>query len=103
MEAYGAVGNIMKSPNLHNNELKNKIASKVKKIEKAKKDKPHLLAQTIYLGTIGVIFILPVIVGAYLGVWLDNKFKGFSYSWTISLIFLGIIIGAVNVYYFIKE
>lgn len=92
----------MKSPNLQN-ELKTKVEKKIKKIEKAKKERPHLLAQTVYLGTIGIIFILPMIIGAYLGVWLDDKFRGFSYSWTISLIFLGIIIGAVNVYLFIKE
>jgi ATP synthase protein I len=92
----------MKSPNLPN-KLKTKVETKIKKIEKAKKERPHLLAQTIYLGTIGIIFILPVIIGAYLGVWLDDKFRGFSYSWTISLIFLGIIVGAVNVYLFVKE
>jgi len=84
-------------------DLKESLQSSISKLEQAKKDKKTILSQTIYLGTIGVMFILPIIFGAYLGVWLDNKLKGFSFSWTISLIFIGILIGAINVYLFIKE
>jgi ATP synthase protein I len=62
-----------------------------------------LLAQTIYLGTLGFVFILPIIAGAYLGIWLDNKLKGFSIVWTINLILVGVIVGAVNVYLLIKD
>lgn len=87
----------------HHQKLRKKILSSAKKFDKAKKERPTILAQMAYLGTIGVIFILPVIIGAYLGVWLDNKLKGFSVSWTVSLIFLGVIIGAVNVYLFIRK
>jgi ATP synthase protein I len=83
--------------------LRAKVRSSAKKFDKAKKERRTLLAQMAYLGTVGVIFILPVIIGAYLGVWLDNKLRGFSVSWTISLILLGVIIGAINVYLFIKE
>ncbi|QLZ68016.1 F0F1 ATP synthase subunit [Legionella sp. PC1000] len=75
----------------------------VSKINKAKKEKSTVLAQTIYLGTLGFVFILPIIAGAYLGVWLDSKLKGFSISWTINLIIIGVIVGAVNVYLLIKE
>ncbi|HGE4996108.1 TPA: AtpZ/AtpI family protein, partial [Legionella pneumophila] len=73
------------------------------KINKAKKGKSTLLAQTVYLGTLGFVFVLPIIAGAYLGVWLDEKIKGYSMSWTINLILLGVIIGAINVYLLIKD
>lgn len=86
-----------------NKELIKSIKDNIKKIEEAKKEQKTILAQTIYLGTVGIIFIFPTIVGAYLGVWLDNTLKGFSFSWTVSLIFLGIFVGAVNVYLFIKD
>lgn len=79
------------------------LRSDIKKIEKAKKDKSKIFAQTAFLGTIGLLFILPIVFGGYVGIWLDNKLKGFSISWTITLIFLGVIIGAINVYFFIKE
>lgn len=88
----------------NHDKLKKSVATDVEKIKKAKKEKLTLLAQTVYLGTLGFIFILPVIIGAYLGVWLDNKLaRYFSISWTISLICLGVIFGAINVYLFIRN
>lgn len=62
-----------------------------------------LLVQTIYLGTLGFVFIWPIILGTYLGVWLDGKLKEFSVAWMLNLIILGVIVGAVNVYLMIKE
>lgn len=93
----------MKS-NKEGDDLKKSVQISVKKIERAKKNRTTVLAQTIYLGTVGIIFILPVVIGAYLGVWLDNKLTGyFSISWTVSLIIVGVCVGAINVYLFIKE
>ena len=83
--------------------LKQKVADDVQRMEKAEQNKKTILAQTAYLGTVGVVFILPVIVGAYLGVWLDGRLNIFSFSWTISLIFLGVVIGAVNIYLLIRD
>jgi len=72
-------------------------------MKQAEKDRPTLLGQTIYTGTLGLMFVLPVIGGAYLGRWLDAMASGYSIRWTISLILLGVFIGMFNVYYFIKE
>jgi ATP synthase protein I len=44
-----------------------------------------------------------VIGGAYLGQWLDSLAAGYSTRWTLSLILLGIFVGALNVYLFIRE
>ncbi|AAU27138.1 TPA: AtpZ/AtpI family protein [Legionella pneumophila] len=86
-----------------NKELEQQVKRNVRKINEAKKGKSTLLAQTVYLGTLGFVFVLPIIAGAYLGVWLDEKIKGYSISWTINLILLGVIIGAINVYLLIKD
>jgi ATP synthase protein I len=83
--------------------LEKQVKLNVSTINKAKKEKSTLLAQTVYLGTLGFVFILPIILGAYLGVWLDGKLKGYSIAWTLNLIILGVIVGAVNVYLLIKE
>lgn len=85
------------------NTLKEEVKKSANKIEQAEKDKPSIIAQTAFLGTLGFIFILPVVLGAYIGLWLDNKFKGYSISWSITLILLGVFVGAVNVYLFMKE
>ena len=41
--------------------------------------------------------------GAYLGHWLDGLVEGYSVRWTVSLILLGVFIGGLNVYLFIRE
>lgn len=70
---------------------------------KAERERPTLLGQTVFLGTLGLLFVLPVVGGAYLGVWLDGLASGYSTRWTISLILVGVFVGAMNVYLFIRE
>jgi ATP synthase protein I len=84
-------------------ELRQRIERQAKRMRKAKKEQPTLLGQTIYIGTLGLLFMLPVVGGAYLGHWLDDLCAGYSMRWTLSLIVIGIVIGAVNVYLFTKE
>jgi len=72
-------------------------------MQKAERDRPTLIGQTVYVGTLGLLFVLPVIGGAYLGQWLDSLATEYSTRWTLSLILLGIIVGALNVYLFIRE
>lgn len=72
-------------------------------MRKAESDQPALLRQVAYIGTLGLLLILPAIGGAYLGRWLDSRTLGFSTSWTISLIIVGLFVGAFNVYLLLKE
>lgn len=70
---------------------------------KFERTQKSFLAQTAYAGMLGLLFILPVVGGAYLGRWIDSSLKGYSLSWTVNLILIGIAIGAYNVYAFIRE
>ena len=72
-------------------------------MQKAERDRSTLLSQTVYLGSLGLVFVLPLVGGAYLGQWLDGLAEGYSVRWTVSLILLGIFVGAMNVYYFIRD
>jgi len=83
--------------------LKASVESQAGRIRKAARARRTLLADTIYLGTLGLIFVLPVVAGAYLGNWLDNRIKGYSFSWTVTLIVLGVFVGAIDVYLFVRE
>ncbi len=83
--------------------LKASVETQAGRIRKAERARRTLLANTIYLGTLGLVFVLPVIVGAYLGNWLDNRIKGYSFSWTVTLIVLGVFVGAIDVYLFVRE
>jgi ATP synthase protein I len=84
-------------------DLRKQVERQAKRMKKAEHERKTVMAQTIYIGTLGLIFVLPVLVGAYLGLWLDEKFPGYSVHWTVSLILVGVFVGAMNVYLFIRE
>jgi len=85
------------------NQLKDEVAKQIRRMQQAERDRPTLLKQTAYLGTLGLLFVVPVIVGAYVGRWLDSLSAGYSMRWTLSLIVLGVGVGAVSVYLNVKE
>lgn len=87
----------------HRRQLKNKITSQIKRIKKAEQDRPNLLAQTVYIGTLGLVMVLPIIGGVYLGRWLDGMMAGYSMRWTLSLLFIGLVVGIFNVFFLIKD
>jgi len=83
--------------------LKREVAKQVQRMKRAEQDRPTMLAQSIYLGTLGLLFVVPVVLGAYAGRWLDGLYEGYSIRWTLSLIILGVVIGAVSTYQFVKD
>jgi ATP synthase protein I len=84
-------------------DLKKQVERQASRMKKAEREQADLIGQTIYIGTLGILFVLPVIAGAYLGHWLDNQAEGYSIRWTMSLLLVGIVTGALNVYFFIRE
>ena len=83
-------------------QLRRQVERQARRMRQAEMDRPTLMAQTAYIGTLGLLFVLPVVVGAYLGDWLDSLLPGYSVAWTVSLMVLGVIVGAFNVYLFIR-
>ncbi len=86
-----------------NDNLAKRVEQQAQRMQRAERDRPTLLAQTIYLGSLGLMFVLPVVAGAYLGHWLDGHMEGYSMRWTMSLLTVGIAIGAFNVYWLIRS
>jgi len=83
--------------------LKERIGAQTRRMKQAERDRPTLLGQTVFLGTLGLLFVVPVVIGAYVGQWLDGFVEGYSIRWTMSLILLGVAIGGVNVYLLMRE
>jgi ATP synthase protein I len=83
--------------------LEESVQKRVRRMKQAEKERRTLIGQSVYLGTLGVMFVLPVVAGAYLGQWLDSLSEGYEVHWTVSMIVLGVIIGGMNVYLFIRE
>lgn len=78
--------------------LKHEVERDIERLRSAERKKRTLLAETVYLGTVGLLFVLPIVAGAYLGLWIDEMVEGHSVRWTIGLILLGVGVGVVNVY-----
>ena len=83
--------------------LRQNIEKQAQRIAQAEKDRPTLLAQTVFLGTLALLFVLPVVGGAYLGHWIDSQLTGYSYRWTVSLLMTGVFVGGMNVYLYIRK
>jgi ATP synthase protein I len=79
------------------------VQRRSKRLQRAERERHQWLSQTVFIGTLGLVMVLPVVGGAYLGAWLDGRLPGYSQSWTLSLILLGLLVGAVNVYLLIRE
>lgn len=83
--------------------LRKNIEKQAERMAQAEKDRPTLLAQTVFLGTLALLFVLPVVGGAYLGHWIDSLLEGYSYRWTVSLLVTGVFVGGMNVYLYIRK
>jgi len=73
------------------------IRRKIEKLEEEKEK--NIWAALSYIGSVSVIFLLPVVAGAYIGWWLDGRYSVGKISWTITGILVGIFVGIYNVYH----
>ena len=53
-------------------------------------------------GLIGWSITVPALFGIWLGQWIDTSWSG-SISWTLTLLFSGLILGCVNAWYWIRS
>jgi len=84
-------------------QLRKSVEKQIRRMKKAEEERPTLLAQSIFMGTLSLLFVLPVLAGVYLGNWLDEQSSDYSVHWTIGLMLLGLVVGIVNVYWYIRE
>jgi ATP synthase protein I len=83
-------------------QLKRNIEAQARRIAQADRDRPTLLAQTVFLGTLGLLFVLPLVIGVYVGHWFDGHQAGYSVRWTMSGLAAGLLVGCINVYLYIR-
>ena len=54
------------------------------------------------MGLIGWSVVVPTLLGAAFGVWLDNSHPG-GYSWTLMLLVIGLVIGCLNAWHWVRK
>lgn len=75
----------------------------VRRLEEKERAPANWLGIAFYGGTVGLLFVVPIVGGAYLGRWLDSLASGYSVRWTVSCIVLGIALGAYNALRFMRS
>lgn len=83
-------------------ELLEKIEKDSSKKLKAEKEGSEVMFGLGLFGIVGWSISIPTVLGIALGVYLDKKFTQ-SFSWTITLLFAGVILGSFNAWRWIKE
>lgn len=76
------------------NRFSRQIAEKEKrKLNALRNKKPSVWSGLGMFGMVGWSIVVPTILGAVLGIWLDKTYPQ-SFSWTLSLMMLGLVAGA---------
>lgn len=83
-------------------ELIKRISSDAENKIRSKKDGKEVMFGLGLFGIVGWSVAIPTLVGIGIGVYLDNRFEP-SFSWTITLLFLGVIVGCLNAWHWIKD
>ena len=54
------------------------------------------------MGLIGWAVVVPTLLGAALGIWLDTRFPG-AHSWTLALLVAGLVLGCFNAWRWVAK
>lgn len=83
-------------------ELLKKIEKESAKKLKSQEEGSEIMFGLGLFGIVGWAVSIPTVLGIALGVFLDKKFTQ-SFSWTITLLFVGVVLGAFNAWRWIQE
>lgn len=53
-------------------------------------------------GLVGWSVAVSTLVGILIGIWIDTKYRS-RYSWTLMLLFFGLVMGCVNAWFWIRR
>ncbi|HEY7775106.1 MAG TPA: AtpZ/AtpI family protein, partial [Kineobactrum sp.] len=53
-------------------------------------------------GLVGWSVAIPTLIGIAIGLWLDRRWPG-EVSWTLTFLILGVTLGCLNAWYWIKQ
>lgn len=79
------------------------VTRKAERRRKAEQEKARSIWFSLGLyGLVGWSVAIPTLLGVAAGVWIDSRWPS-RVSWTLTLLFVGVVIGCVNAWYWIKQ
>ena len=80
----------------------NQIAKKEKRKMKAMEQKNNVWFGLGMMGMVGWSVVVPSLLGALSGLWLDKKYPQ-SFSWTLTLLIAGLITGSAVAWHWVDK
>jgi ATP synthase protein I len=89
--------------NTSHKELSRMIEAKEKrKIKERRKSGNGFWYGLGMFGLVGWSVVVPTLLGAMLGKWMDKRFHG-TYSWTLTFLIIGLIIGCMLAWFWLSR
>jgi ATP synthase protein I len=93
---------VKKTPDSEEEFSKRIAADEARKL-RARKDKGKGLWFGLgMIGTVGWSISVPTLVGVLVGQWMDVR-RNDTVSWTLMLLLLGLVVGCLNAYYWVRK
>jgi len=73
-----------------------------RKIRSRKEENRNVWFGLGMFGVVGWSVAIPTLIAIFVGVWIDVTWKS-PYSWTLMLLFVGIVVGCINAWFWIKR
>ena len=82
--------------------LAEQVGAKADRKIKARKSTQGVWFGFGMMGLIGWSVVVPTLLGAALGIWLDQHHPG-KHAWTLALMVVGLTIGCLNAWYWVAQ
>lgn len=83
--------------------LASQVGSKaVRKLKARRRPSPGVWSGLGMMGLVGWSVAVPTLLGAGLGLWLDQKYPA-GRSWTLALLVAGLMIGCLNAWHWVSK
>ena len=93
----------LEQPDKGSEQISNEISRKAERKLKARQEgKKGIWFGFGMFGLVGWAVAIPTVLGILSGLWLDSRFPG-KVSWTLTLLFLGVILGCVNAWFWVQR
>lgn len=82
---------------------RDRIREKAERKRRARRESENIFLYGLgSFGLVGWSVTIPTLIGISIGVWIDKGWPG-QYSWTLTLMFGGVILGCLNAWYWIQK
>jgi len=77
-------------------------AKAARKLKAQRNPTPGVWSGLGMMGLIGWSVVVPTLLGAALGLWIDKQFPG-THSWTLALLVAGLTLGCFNAWHWVAK